>query len=211
MNLATMRTQFKAHTSGLADQMADPDIDGYMNLIYMWVIPTEVDGSLTESLWERAIAINQFLETVPAGMVALNHNKHWIHAANTLSSPQRLYVSYDYMSFTFRWPDYRDTTKTGKPDEICIFNNVVIYNRPSDYAYLVVSQCRAGPGVLTSAGIGDDIHALATISGASWIYLQEKEDSVGAAREGGLYDIYKNLLLTRSQSRYQPRRPARSF
>ena len=210
MNLATMRSQFRAHTSGLADQMADPDVSGYLNLIHQWVIPTEVDGSLTESLWERVIAINQYVQTIPPGMVALNQNKHWIYDKNS-TAPICLPVSYDFLQFSIRWPDHRDTSKTGRPDEICLYNNAVVYNRPADYPYLVTSQCRAGPGPLDDSGITDDVQALATISGAAWIYLHEKEDLAGASREGDLYSVYKNLLLTRSQSRYQPRRPARSF
>ena len=211
MNLATMRTQFKAHTSGLADQMADADIDVYLNRMFQFVIPTEVDGSLSEYVWGYALLQNTSQVLIPSMIVSLNQAKAFIHETGSIV-PIRLFISYDYLSFITRWPDWSDDNVQGRPDEILIYEDYVTFNRNADVTYYGGIQCR---GVPTSGirveGLADEIHALAVAHGSAWMYLQEKEDSVGAAREGGLYDIYKNLLLTRSQSRYQPRRPARSY
>ena len=211
MNLATMQSQFRAHTSGLADSMSTSGIDGYLNLLHQWIIPTEVDGSLGENVWGFTLPVAATpLIAIPAGIVALNQPKAWIYDIGS-TEPIHLRITYDLQEFTNRWPDYNDGTAQGMPDELLVYGGNILFNRVADQAYTGQYQCRSGPAALTSTGVEDDIRALCTITGASWIYLQEKEDSMGAGREGGLYDIYKQLLHTRSGSRYQPRRIARSF
>ena len=215
MNAATMLSQFKAHTSGLADQMADADILVYINRFYMYILPTEVDGSFSEYEWKYILGTNAYQVEIPPTIVSLNQAKVFIYASPAVETVIRLPVSYDPLKFRTRWPDYEHTTK-GMPDECLIYgSDFVTFNRRGDKSYYGEIICRGGPasGLTLSPGVGleDEIHALAVVHGSAWMYLQEKEDSVGAAREGGLYDIYKNLMLTRSQSRYQPRRPARSY
>jgi hypothetical protein len=217
MNLAAMQEQFRDHTSGLAVDLADGDITGYLDLIHKFVIPADVDGSIGEVVWSWTLAQGQILNTIPIldNIVSLNQAKAWIFADyGSDRTPIRLPIEYDYLKFITDWPDWSngaDPAKRGLPDVMCIYGTDLLFNRVADIAYGGGIQCRGGPAPLVAAGMDDDIRALATITGAAWIYLQEQEDASGAAREGGLYDVYKNLLNTRSGSRYQPRRKTRTF
>jgi hypothetical protein len=220
MNLAQMRTKFKAHTSGLADSSADSAIDEYLNLFHRWIIPADVTGSIGEYVWEWTyqaphvvglITIGLPYLDIPDAIVALPKPKSWINDPSSSNNPIRLDVSFDFTEFAFDWPSFADTSQQGRPDAMCIFGDKLYFNRIADQDYTGSTIVRSGPAALDSFGIGDDILANQVITGSAWVYLLEKEDTMGAAREGGLYDIYKQLMLTRSGSRFQPRRDTRSF
>jgi hypothetical protein len=213
MNLATMRTKFQAHTSGLADALASSAIDDYLNLFHQWVVPADVDGSIGEYVWEwdYFLANTTNYITIPYGIVAESKPKTWINNPYLTNDPARLTVMFDFVEFLFRFPDYESAANRKKPDTVCFLNNRLYFNTRGDLNYTGGMTVRSGPVALTSEGIGDDILANLVVAGSAWVYLLEKEDTMGAAREGGLYDIYKQLILTRSGSRYQPRRDTRSF
>jgi hypothetical protein len=217
MNLATMHSQFAAHTSGLADDLASGDITGYLDLFHKWIIPADVDGTIGEVVWNFILYAGTDIPTpILDNIVTINQSKAWIFKDYGVSRvPIRLTIEWDYLDFTTDWPDWQNDSDPpsmrGLPDVVCFYGGNMLFNRVPLANYAVGVQCRGGPAPLTNDGINDDILALATVTGAAWIYLQEKEDADGAAREGGLYDIYKNLLNTRSGTRYQRRRRTRTF
>lgn len=215
MNLATMRTTFKAHTSGLADSLSDVEVDAYLNRAYRYVIPADLGGEYQETLWQLATTIGQATYDLPANIVAVNQGAAWIDSydsgAGTISVGLRMLDwETDYTAYYF-W-DRLASSSNGRPDTILAYGRQVILNPAPDLAYTVQIPARGGPTAdLGVTGIENDLHALAVVTAAAWEYLGESEDHEGMNREGGLYEKYKGLLQTYAQGRPEERFPARSF
>jgi len=211
MNLVSMRAEFVNHTGGLGASLGSSEVDLLLNTFYRFVVPAEVDGDISELLWEPTTGTTASTLTLPGYIVALNRAKAWLFDTGK-SAPIRLAQTNDLEKFINKYPDWNDGTVTGRPTAICIHGRIIYFNKRPDADYTMNFMCRGGDSAeLTTAGLTDDIHALTVTAGAAWKYLTEREDMAGAAREGVNYDIYKNMLNTRSQSRFAGRRPARSF
>lgn len=206
-----MRTEFQAHTSGLADALSNSDIDKYLNRFYRFVLPSDVDGRISEIIWSGTMSTSTSLVAIPDYVVSLNTPKAWMYDTGS-TTPIPLYMTDDYEAFVSAYPDFNSASPTGKPNTVATYGGSIAFNVRPDAAYSFSVQCRGGSSsALDSNGVADEIHALSVVTGAAWNYLLEKEDEAGAAREGGQYEIYKGMLNTRSGSRFQRRRPARTF
>ena len=211
MNLVTMRQRFADHISDLDGDLTDPDIDAYLNRAYRYVIPSDVDGSITDIIWQTFTPIGASTLDVPKYVIALNKAKSWVIPVGE-TAPDQLDIYYDFLEFEERYPSWNDASTPAVPEAICIYGRTVYFNvRPSG-AHTFKTMCRGGPAAdLDSTGIENDVHAMAVVTGGAQEFLAEAEDVAGANRESALYGGYIEKLQVSSQARPNTRRPKRSF
>lgn len=211
MTLAEMIAKFKERTSGLGDDLSDAAITEYLDQYYQIVIPTEVDGPISEYLWEFTTSVGTRAIGIPDNIVSLNKPSVWLHDVGS-DIPLDIDVYRDPRRFEQRYPGYPNLNPMGKPEAILIFRDEIHLNISSDKTYDMKVSCRGGPLTgLNSAGESRELYSRAIVAGAAWEYLTEMEDEEGAAREDFVYQRYLGRMRTKYKNYYEPRRPRRTF
>ena len=227
MDQATLISTFKKHTSGLGETLTDDEILVHLNRTRFDVLPNEVDGLFSETIWVMSPAFggSDNSARIPESVIRLNDDAKWAltFGSRTITD---LTVWRDYSRFTSRYPD-RNTV--GTPTALCIYGSFVYFDMSfgyttADLGSLTMTARGKAPkissgNVLTevitqripTTGIFDNTLSMAVVAGAAWDYLIEVEDVDGVQREAALYDKYVSLMRTGSMNSLQRRRPARSF
>ena len=206
MNLEAMRTAFIKKTSGLGASLDSDEIDAYLNRFYTQVIPADVDGVVTQTLWEYTLLTGGNSVLMPDRINSLPKGFSWF----TISGTQHYLEYFDTWSeFLSRYPGYE--TDTGRPNAILLFGREIFFNKTADADYNWTAECRGvANAALPTDGVGDTL-ALTIVHGAAWEFLLDEEDHEGAAREGNRYETYKGFLDRQSHGNRKRRRSARSY
>ena len=221
MNLAAMRTKFRARTSGLGDQLEDSVIDELFNRWYQFVIPADIGGDLTEGVWTQETAYLVTEYAYPSYVIAPRADACWISSQKTdfdvdptVIDVGPFFLDTETDRAVFEISDrYANTSATGARPTVVLFSEKkMTVHPPPDEAYFITIPCRMGPSTaLDSAGIANELHAMAVVTGSCHEYLTDKEDLSGASREGASYEFYKEKLQKHAHGKPRHRRPARSF
>lgn len=215
MNLDTMRTLFKSHVAGLADDETSTGIERYLNRAYRYSIPADIGGELRETIWQLQGEAGTSEYDYDAHIIAPNGEAAWIESYGTIggstTSVGLTFLDWetDYTVWKFQDAQSGDNAL---PSSILAYGRKVYLNPTPDEDYIVNIPSRGGPSSdLTSTGLTNDLMALAVITMAAKEYLAENEDVDGAMREKSLYEQHKSHLQAYAQGRPNQRRPARSF
>jgi hypothetical protein len=87
MNLVELRDQFRKHTSSLATDLPDSEVDVYLNRCYQYTIPLDVGGEFTEEIWELTCIVGQATYRYPEPMCpraarnpgSSHTSSHWVN------------------------------------------------------------------------------------------------------------------------------------
>ena len=210
MDLATMRSKFQDRLGGIASALLDADVDVYLNQIYRFTIPDEVDGMLSDGSWTFDTVASTMEYELPAGV----------------QSPKvPVYVDGDPIAtFTRRdqfWLDYdADTTDTGEPQAALLYGggdqtyarHLVRFYPIPDAVYTITGGGRMYP--TADLTVSSDLytpHALAIVAGAAQEFALDKHLDDIAKREGERFQQLLSQLRTRSRAPVRERRYRRTF
>jgi hypothetical protein len=222
MDLNALRASFMKHTSSLATDLSDADIDEYLNRCYQYTIPLDVGGEFTEEMWELECITGQATYPYPEPMVSASGKEPWIKSyvvTNPLNQVKVdvpigiTYLSYETDPLVFE-RKYLSKSTNGRPTAALFYGHEITLSAPPDDTYKVQIPVRSGPILqLDSTGIVHGTHARAIVSGAALEYLSEIQDAddPGAMREYRLYTHYQQQLQTYALSRPTQRHYTRSF
>lgn len=218
MNLVSMRERFAEHASDLAGDLSDGNVDSYLNRAYRYIIPSDVGGEFNESLWELTCVIGTDTYDYADNVIAPKGDGAWIDSYyNTAATPVEVDLSRTFLDIetnrsVFEYADRYENQNQGRPTSILFYGRQVLLTPVPDLAYVVQIPVRGGPSAdLTTTGITNDIHALATVTAAAAEFLAESEDAEGVNRESALYNSYLKRLHVMAQARPNGRRWKRSF
>jgi hypothetical protein len=211
-----MRTRFTEHVSDLSNDLADADIDEYLNRAYQYTIPADVGGEFSEGFWKLTTVIGTDTYVYGANIIAQNGEAAWINsyydAVPAIQSIAQQFLDVETDRAVFQHSDRTDPPVSGRPTSILFYGREVTLSHTPDLAYVIKVPCRAGPeDPLDSLGIPNDIHAMASVTAAALEFLAEAEDEDGAMREQALYESYRSRLNVYAQARPNSRRRKRSF
>lgn len=213
MNLVSMRSAFKRHSSGLADSMSDSDVDEYLNNIYAEFLPGEIDGKLHEVTWVVTLAVDVNPIVIPNHIVAFPSGHFWIQGTSGNRTGSIFPLSFcDHLAdFVLENPAYQDPANRGRPTEVLRQGRKLFFDVFPDDDYNLISKARgSSAAALTTDGLPFP-HAMAVITAAAWNYLIEQEDEAGILREATQYETWKERLLIEGHSDYHGRTHNRSF
>jgi hypothetical protein len=213
MNLATMRTTFKRHTSGMTDDLTDSEVDGYLNTMFAEFLPADVDGKIHEVTWAPTLAVSTNPTTIPNRIIGFPTGVFRIQGTGgTRTGTVYDLHFYDNLAlFLVDYPDYQDATNTGRPEACFRQGKSLYFDCYPDDDYNLIAEARGAQ----ADALGTDglpyVHAMTVVTAAAWNFLLETEDEAGVAREAAQYETWKGRLLTESHADYTGRTPGRSF
>jgi hypothetical protein len=217
MNLVDMRDLFRKHTSSLSQDLADVEVDSYLNRAYQYTIPLDVGGEFMEHIWELRCIAGQAAYPYPDPVVAPSNDSPWIDShydnSNNLIEDSRIFLGVDTNPSVF-WSRYGVQSQGGRPTRILFYGKEATFSYVPEIEYVVSIPSRSGPLLpLDDSGINHGTHAMAVVTASAMDYLSEIEDvnDPGVNREANLYQRYLGQLQTYAQARPNKRRPARSF
>lgn len=213
MDLATMRTTFQRHTAGLADDLAEDEIDTYLNAIFAEFLPADVDGKVHEVTWVSQLTSGENPLAIPAHIVGFPTGRFYIQgtAGDRTGTiyPLGFYDALD--AFLADFPNYQDDTYTGRPCAVFRQGKSLYFDRFPDDAYNLIADARgAQTSELTADGLPFN-HAMAVVTGAAWNFLLEQEDEAGVAREATQFETWKGRFQLEAHLDRVGHVPNRSF
>jgi hypothetical protein len=213
MDLATMRTKFKRHTSGTTDHWTEAEVDSFLNYIYAEFLPADIDGKVHEVTWisELSIGVNPLV--IPNHIVAFPKGQFFIQgtSGNAYGSVTPLTYFDTLLKFLGSFPDHRDPSNTGRPSAVFRSGKKLWFDVFPDSNYNLVADARGcQEPALSAAGLPFN-HAMAVVIGAAWNYLMEQEDEVAVQKMAIMYETFKGRLILESSFDYTTRTPHRSF
>lgn len=216
MNLDTMRTLFRKHVAGLADDDENTEVETYLNRAYRYAIPADIGGELRETLWQLQCTAGTNSYDYDAHIIAPNGESAWIESYGTVGGSTTevglTFLDWETDYTTWKFWDEADTNSQARPSSILLYGRKVYLSPIPDEDYIVNIPARGGPSAdLTDTGLTNDLLAQAVITMAAKEFLAEQEDVDGAMREKALYEQHKSHLQVYAQGRPNQRRPARSF
>ena len=216
MNLAELITSFHKHTSSLATDIDDPEVQTYLDRAYQYTIPLDVDGEMMEQIWQLTCVVDQQDYPYPNPLISSSGKNPWIESKLVASVETAIGLKYlgNYNEPVVFKRRYLSTTNSGQPCGVLFYGKVARLDRPANDEYIINIPVRSGPLLpLDSNGITHGTHAMAVVTAAALDFLSEIEspEDSGTQRESMLYARYRNQLRTYSLSRPNERRPARSF
>lgn len=215
MNLANMRSLFRRHVSGLADDETDGDVDTYLNRAYRYSIPADIGGELQETIWELQCVVGTSSYDYAAHIIAVNQEAAWIESEVTggvTTAVGLTFLDVETSYTTWKFWDESDDSGQSLPSSILFYGRKVYLSPAPDKGYIVKIPARGGPSAdLASSGLDNELMAMATITMAAKEYLAENEDLESAQIKKALYEQYKSYLQPYAHGRPNKRRPARSF
>lgn len=213
MDLVTMRSTFRLHTSGLGDLLADADVDTRLNNIFAEYLPGDVDGRLHQVAWVKTLAPNVNPTSIPNHIHSFPTGRFWIQGTGgaRTGTINRLGFTENLYAFLESNPDYANPAITGLPTCVMRQGKSLYFDVYPDLAYNLLAEARgAQAAALTTDGLSFN-HAMCVVTAAAWNYLLEQEDEAGIMREASQYETWKTRLATESQGDYRERTPGRSF
>lgn len=214
MDLATMRTTFQRHTSGLADDLTADEIDAYLNAIFSEFLPADVDGKVHETQWTETLVAGTNPITIPARIVGFPTGRFFIQGTGGTRSgtvfPLAFYDTLD--AFLADYPNHRDSTYTGRPQAVFRQGRSLYFDRYPDDDYNLIADARGAQSDEIDAADGlPFVHAMTVVTCAAWNFLLENEDELGIAREATQFESWKSRLQLESLGDRVNRTPNRSF
>lgn len=217
MNLATMRVQFNEHTADLANALTDAEVDVYLNRAYRYVIPADVGGELSETLWELQTATGIESYDYATHIIAPKADAAWIESYTengelTQNAFPIRFLDVETDRSVWTWSDRLSNGGNAVPSSALFWGRKVYLSPKPDRDYIVKIPARGGPSSdLGTSGLTNEVHAKAVVHAATADFLALVEDASGVQRESALYQRYRELLYSYAQSRPNHRRVKRSF
>lgn len=214
MNLDSMRTKFKRHTSGTTDHWSNAEVDEFLNYIYTEFLPADIDGKVHEVTWVQTLSAGVNPLNIPHRIVGFPRGQFFIQGTGGTLSGSIYHLSYydTLLKFTRDFPDHRDNTKPpGRPSAVFRSGKKLWFDVFPDSNYNLVADARGcQEDALQADGLPFN-HAMTVVTAAAWNYLMEEEDEVAVQKMSIMYETFKGRLLLESSSDYTTRSPRRSF
>lgn len=209
MILTDMRTSFQALTSGTTDSWSTAQIDAYLNNMYAEFLPSDVDGTVHETMWEVTLLADVNPISIPNRIFSFPTGSFWLKDSSSNLSRIGFYDS--ITKFALAFPDYRVSTNKGAPTAVIRQGKQLFFDRYPDVQYTLVAEARgAASDTLSASGLPFN-HAMSVVTAAAWHYLMTQEDETATARIAVMYETFKDRLQVETSGDYKGRTPARSF
>jgi len=229
MDILTMRNKFIERTSGFADDLSNSQIDEFLNRWYQFVIPSTTGFDLTDGLWNQELTSLTDSYDYPSYVITpRTKGRPWIAARRTdgltdptiISTSSVIWLDVETDPAVFQFMDREhptDTVTGGQPEALLFYRRRMVVSPAPDEHYFINIPARMGPSTPLGDesgeqdGIDNEIHAMAVITGAAQELLLDKEDELGAAKEGRSHEFWVTKLVPWSQGKTRHRRPRMSY